>query len=332
MKICIITIYNSLNYGAYLQAYASYKYLTGLGHDVYMYEPEPSNFKYLYHALHLKDFKNLNFNYSLLRGYMKDWKQFKIAKNLKEEYDLVYIGSDELWNVDNYNFSHDDFYIGKKIQAKQIMTYAVSANTCSFENFSKIYGKGLNTLDSLDIIGVRDRHTASIVKQYGRDYQIVLDPTFLLSNYPDFKVEESEYILVYGYYFKNDEVEKILQFKNVTNKIMISVGFKHDWCDYNIPCSPLKFVSYIKNADFVITSTFHGTVFSIICNKQFYTFARENTKIHDILNKFDIEERNISDNNISNKIINYKDVNKIFSEEKKRSEYFIKNSIKKVGS
>lgn len=332
MKICIITIYNSMNYGAYLQAYATYSLLSAEGHDVYMYETEKRNLPFYIHALHLRDFKNFPFNFKLLNNYMKDWREFKIVRDLNDTYDLVIIGSDELWNVDNYNFSHEGYYIGKGINSKEIITYAVSANTCTLERFSEVYGTGENILENLDGIGVRDKNTLSIASKCSAITPIeVLDPTFLQNSYKESATCVDDYILIYGYYFTEEEKEKIDIIKNIMKKKIVSVGFKHEWCDLNIPCSPLEFVSYVKNAAFVITSTFHGTVFSIMNNKQFATFARKNSKIHDILKKFDLETRNITCNDCNltiNNFIDYNEVNRTIDVKKNESLQFLANFIK----
>ncbi|MGG7214901.1 polysaccharide pyruvyl transferase family protein [Clostridium nigeriense] len=332
MKICIITIYNSMNYGAYMQAYATYSLLTAEGHDVYMYETEKRDLPFYIHALHLRDLKNFLFNFKLLKKYVKDWKEFKIVRDLNDTYDLVIIGSDELWNVDNYNFSHEGYYIGKGINSKEIITYAVSANTCTLERFCEVYGKGKNILENLDGIGVRDKNTLEIASKCSNIVPTeVLDPTFLPNSYKESSTYVDDYILIYGYYFTEEEKEKITIIKNIMKKKIVSVGFKHDWCDLNIPCSPLEFVSYVKNASFVITSTFHGTVFSIMNNKQFATFARKNSKIHDVLKKFNLEKRNITSNNcnlIVNNFIEYDKVNSIIKARKKESLQFLTKFIK----
>ena len=71
----------------------------------------------------------------------------------------------------------------------------------------------------------------------------------------------------------------------------VSVSLYNPWCDVNITATPLEFLGYLKNAKSVVTSTFHGTVLSIILNKQFYTYAHTNEKICEILADLFLEQR-----------------------------------------
>lgn len=299
MNICVVTIFNEMNYGAYLQAYAMGEYLRQKGHDVVFYEEKSWGWKESFHALHLRDFRHIDFNAKLLFGYMKDRRYFKKTGDLHAEYDLVIIGSDELWNVRNYNFAHERYYLGEDMKASKCITYAVSCNNCDAEEFSSVY-PDLKNFFALDDIAVRDEHTHSLVKLLSNRVPVdVLDPTFLV----DYKVNEplihGEYLLVYGYYFTEEEIAQIRHYRSrFPNLRMISVGFRHDWCDDNIACSPLEFLNCVSHAKTVVTSTFHGTVFSIIFRRDFITFARNNSKIRDVLNKFNLDKRNVSDGGV----------------------------------
>lgn len=292
MNICVVTIFNELNYGAYLQAYALKKYLTEQGHSVEFYKKEKWSAKDSLHALHLRKPAKLPFHYKLLKSYMKDWKHFVVTKNLTG-YDAVIIGSDELWNVRNYNFSHDTYYIGIGVGAHKCLTYAVSCNNCTVDEFSKQYPE-IDNFYALDGIAVRDKNTYDLVTALStRTPKMVLDPTFLTDYEVDGRIEKEDYILIYGYYFTEEEINSIRKYISQYSGIKtIAVGFIHNWCDKNIACGPLEFLNYVKYARCVITSTFHGTVFSIIFRKNFVTFGRNNLKISDLLRKFSLENRN----------------------------------------
>lgn len=298
MNICIITIFDELNYGAYLQAYALGEKLKKNGHTIVYYEQERWRIKDSFHALHLRDYKNILFHFKLLNNYKKDWKLFDKTNDLKGSYDLVVIGSDELWNVRNYNFEHSLYYIGNGVSAKKCLTYAVSCNNCTAAEFLTHYPQ-IDNFSCLNDISVRDKQTYNLVTTLtDRVPTVVLDPTFLIEYTVNEALEKGEYILVYGYYFTNEEITKIRKnSKNYSNLKIISVGFAHEWCDKSVPGSPLEFLNYIKYAKTVITSTFHGTVFSIIFRKNFFTFGRDNLKITDVLEKFGLEDRNVTDKN-----------------------------------
>lgn len=294
MRVCIITVFHEMNYGAYLQAYALGKRLEHDGHDVWYYEKRPWNIMDYVHALHLREIRNIGFNARLLMKYMKAWKQLKRISNL-DGFDAVVIGSDELWNVRNVNFRHEGYYIGEDMTSKKCLTYAVSCNTCSAEEFLKQYPE-LNNFAGLDDISVRDAKTYDLVTSLSNRVPVnVLDPTFLVDYDVPKPKETGKYILIYGYYFTDEEIAQIKEYtRRYDDVTVISVGFPHSWCDKCVPCGPFEFMGYIKYAQEVITSTFHGTVFSIIFRKNFLSFARNNAKTLDVLHKFGLDEQNVS--------------------------------------
>ena len=115
---------------------------------------------------------------------------------------------------------------------------------------------------------------------------------------------------------------------------LISVGFDLKWCDKSISASPFLFLSYIKNAAYVITDTFHGTVFSIIYNKSFVTYGGSNTKIREITNQFGISERNINNEDsleiaFSNNM-EYRKINSFIEKYKNDSLKYIYDSFQSI--
>lgn len=299
MKVCIVTVFHEMNYGAYLQAYALGRRLERDGHDVWYYEKTPWSVMDYVHALHLREIRNLGFNIRLLKGYAKAWRLLKRTGDL-DGFDVVVIGSDELWNVRNVNFRHDGYYVGKGMSAPRRITYAVSCNTCSAEEVLRQY-PDLDGFSELDDISVRDAKTADLVRTLSDRVPVnVLDPTFLV----DYKVpkpkEKGRYVLIYGYYFTDEEIRRIGEYLRRYDDItVISVGFPHSWCDKCVACGPFEFMGYVKGAHEVITSTFHGTVFSIIFRKNFLSFARNNAKTLDVLHKFGLDGQNVSDADVA---------------------------------
>lgn len=330
MNIVIITIFNEMNYGAYLQAFALGEYLKSKGHTVSYYENSRWTSRDSFHALHLRDLKHLGFNLSLLRAYKKDW--MRITKtNTFDGFDLAIIGSDELWNVRNVNFSHDRYLLGEGVDSRRTITYAVSSNNCTPEEFSNEYAE-VKGFGSLDAISVRDAATDGLVRALtGVEPEVVLDPTFLIDYPVSNRVVSGQYMLVYGYYFTEMEVERIKEYRlKYPDAKLVSVGFRHEWCDENVPCGPLDFLDCVRHACAVATSTFHGTVFSIIFRKSFIAFARDNSKILDILDKFGLSDRNSSDRVVASisRNVNYSDsVEREISSWVRKSKDYLENQL-----
>ena len=104
------------------------------------------------------------------------------------------------------------------------------------------------------------------------------------------------------------------------------------WCDKQIMATPFEFLSFIKNAEMIVTETFHGTIFSILYNKNFVSFANNKSKLCDLLERFNLESRDASKKNLISILkekIDYAKVNKILEKERKKSIDWLINAIEK---
>ena len=331
MKILVITVYNSFNFGAFLQAFAMYKYLTNQGHKVDFLCMEKHDF--VFHKNYYKTKNPIRFfkRFITEKSFNKDIKLINSIDSVESSYDLAIIGSDELWNVVNNGFEHKPEYIGYNISAKNIITYAVSCNRTTVKDFNMHY-KYDDVFSKLTAISVRDRMTEKLVKELASNINPikVLDPTFLY----DFSVNRNrinkKYVLLYGYSFLDDEVVKIKEYSRKMNLPIYSVGFEHKWCDKYINCGPIEFLDYIYSSDAVITATFHGSVFSIIFEKPFASFGRDNLKVLDLLDTFELDDKNASRYGISEILsskFDWVNVKNIRNDKKLISENFLKEYI-----
>ena len=152
-----------------------------------------------------------------------------------------------------------------------------------------------------------------------------LDPVLVsgINNLPLPKINIKDYIIIYAYTGRIAEHEKdtIIRFARKYNKKIISIGYYHDFVDKVIVCNPFKALAYIKNCDYVITDTFHGSIFSIIFEKQFVSFIRESNKekMQDLLEHLNLKNRCLEDVKLLEKKllqeINYNNTNDIINQE-----------------
>ena len=323
-KIGICTLCFANNFGAILQAFALQETLLNLGYDV--------------EFLRLEEKTSIS-NESNAEEYRNSKKHLKIAEKLydktKDSYDAIIIGSDEVWNLKNNGFAHLDEYFGHNLNCNNIFTYAPSSNGTTKEMFNKFYNDNPISFDNLKNISVRDKHTQTLVKELsGRDAELVLDPTLLIENFEKYaKYPENDlkdYIAIYGYNFSDEEMNKITNFAKKHNKKIYSLGFEKDWCD-TLNADIFEFLGYIKKADYVVTNTFHGTLFSIILEKNFAVFTNNSSKLNDVLNKFNLTNRDCMNKDCLNEIlsnnINYNDVNQIKKQLREASLTYLKNSL-----
>lgn len=271
MKIGIVTVYNSSNYGSKLQAFALQRVLENLGHKVSFIPWTGRNI--LFNSIMWPSIITRHFSYKQLNAarcrykvLKNDQKFFKTQKKLND-IDLVIIGSDTLWDVKRKCFQKPVFY-GKIKTDKPIITYAVS---CSDSDEGDFYAhqKLIDHIANIHSIFVRDTHTQKVVERVcGRETGLVCDPTLLVDekiwNIQNVEVDLSDVILIYTYSLPQNIIGHIKRYAEENHLRTVALCMYQAWCDEYMCCSTYEFPSYLKAARYVVTNTFHGTIFSII--------------------------------------------------------------------
>lgn len=153
-------------------------------------------------------------------------------------------------------------------------------------------------MTGFDSISVRDNTTAKIVeKLIGKYPEIVCDPTLLLSEEEydlitadDRCFEKEKYIFIYHFNdIEEEQKKRILELKRHMGCKLVSFSEYRSWCDINIANNPNLFLTCMKNAAFIVTDTFHGTIFSVIYHKKFADYGGTKLKISDFLNKIGLQ-------------------------------------------
>jgi hypothetical protein len=278
------------------------------------------------------------------------WKILNIDSQMDYDYacDLMIIGSDEVFNyTQNHVFGYVPAFFGHGINAKSIVSYAASAGYATpkdveNDNMQKELTEGFA---KFDYIGVRDKNTYELVSRYSSAQpKYVIDPTLLY----DFNTEvpgqsiPSGYLLVYAYDGRldaPDDVEKIRAFANAKGLRIVSVGFYHEWCDENLVLSPFEVLSVFKHASYIVTDTFHGTIFSIKNQKPFVSLLRKenrwgsnSNKLGFLLSQLGLESRiNRNLDNLASHLddpIDYVRVNERISQLRESSIQFLDQALK----
>lgn len=269
MKIAIVTIYSALNYGSYLQAFAMQKTLERLGHDVAMLDC--SNMGLYKKIRSIISIREPIFYLKRFFAYKKDWEKLNITRAVDEYYDAVIVGSDEVWNI-NGHFEHWPQYLGEKINSANLIAYAPSIGFIKPEELinDKRFVEGIK---NFDMICPRDIVTRDIsLKLSNKVTERVVDPTLLVLDdwdklVPKLKIKD-KYIVYYSYLNNTPMKDYIKNFAKRNNYKIIVAGFNHKWGDKIMMVTPLEFLSLIKGAEYVFTSTFHGSVLSTIMKKK----------------------------------------------------------------
>lgn len=360
MKVGILTHHTVINQGAILQMYATTKWLQERGIDVctlsyiknFDFDLETSakynislkNYPYYFREYLLKKGIGLTiFNIKkqiLYKKYIKE--TFKFENYALNYQDAVIVGSDEVFSLE---YGCNSMMYGHGVNTDKLISYAPSFGQTDIVRIEKYHYKELlkSGLEKFSYLSVRDKKSAETVeKLIGQIPEIVCDPVLLYDFKKvktDIKKIKQKYLLVYAY-DKNmtdkNEVEAIIKYAKEKGLITVSAGTYHKWCDLNIVCDPLEWIEYFRNAEEIITDTFHGAILSIITNKNsFYYIRNINTnKLSNLLKQFYLENKILKEisykelKRVEKEKQNFEEINKKLKEIRKSSEEFL---IKALG-
>lgn len=323
MKIGILTYHRSQNYGALLQAVALRKVLASMGHDVSFIDYWPDYHKKLYKVIDWELLRMPNGVMSLyfllrsLRLYgprkrRSDAFEAFISRYILPDalpyakepfYDVVVYGSDQIWRKqDGLGGVFNPVYFGNNIlSAKRSISYAASMGIIHSGEEDKRFLK--DRLSRFSDVLVREESLKGLLDDCGTASSVVLDPTLLLQAEDwkkmfDLKPEaESDYLLFYdlqtdsiGYsVVKEYAARKNLRIKVIKGEPHIK---KEDGIEYIDSADPEKFVRLFYNAKAVITSSYHGLVFSLLFNKEFFTvFTVNSDRAKSLLTRLSLTDR-----------------------------------------
>ncbi|MDY5232267.1 MAG: polysaccharide pyruvyl transferase family protein [Faecalicoccus sp.] len=371
MKIGIITWFRYENYGTKLQAIALQNYLRRYGHNVQMIDfPVPSSQRphkkkkiltrvYGRISYEILKYAHKRYNSQLARKTLKmeqvineqcivtdPIKTDEDYVNICNQFNLLICGSDQIWNPNWYHpYYYADF---PEIKAKKI-SYAPSIGIREIpEKKKELIGKSLK---SFSLITVRENKASALLETIiGYKPQKVLDPTMLLTkeqwiNLFSLKIKKKQrYILCY---FLSDNrnhwtvVRKLAKEKNMSIRIIAQTGFSYFYKGRKYMDAGVKeFLDLILNADYILTDSFHGTVFSLLFEKEVYTFERfqddqffsQNDRVRELMDEFEISDHLLKYN--TRRItcvppINYITVDHRLSQLREKSATILNNGILK---
>lgn len=357
-KIGIITFHCANNYGAVLQTYGMQEYLRRQGHETYVIDYRPKYIVEMYAKFSIwhwisrnpwKCIKRLFIESKIKLIRIKRWNAFENfrttcfnlypyhKKNDFSEFDFIILGSDQIWNSEMVGGKMDGVYWGEGLKCN-VFAYAVSSRKFDYTSMELSYIK--ERLSKLSSIGVREESLKKYIQPLcSMEINVVLDPSLLAG--PEIykkiaqKPKETNYLLIYEI-GRHEKTRKIAYFiaDKLKLKIVELVNNPIQSEPYlNQVASPAEFVGYIINASFVVTTSFHGTVFSFMFRRNFFAI-RQNTsaddRIESFVNIMDVKSQFISsieDVNSYNQNINYVLVWDNYKLYRKKSMDFIFSSI-----
>lgn len=259
----------------------------------------------------IREDKFLEFQQKYFGQKIRICKGYNELKSAAEDYCAVIVGSDQMWSPSGLatNF-YNLMFVPDRIRK---ISYASSFGVAKIPTYQK--KRTAEFLKRIDYLSVREESAVKIVdKLTDRRAELVVDPTMLLSRkeWEDFAVKDRlvKDLYIFAYFLGSNlehrkevvELSKKKKMKIVTlrhlDEYIANDEYFGDIALYDI--APMEFVNLVKNAEYVCTDSFHGTVFSILFHKKFITFSRyddklaisKNSRITSLLSNLGILKRN----------------------------------------
>ena len=305
MKIGILTFHCAHNYGAVLQAYGLQEYLRSQGHETYIIDYRPGYLTRNYKAFNIRcwmastpreivyklRYEPFLWKHRILRSKAFDRfirNRFDLHPYVRHtnfsDFDAIFLGSDQIWNKTITGQRYDEVFFGRNATCR-VIAYAASMGRGTLSD--KDRERLRQYLAPMTAIGVREESLKELLQPLSaKPVYTTIDPTLLAGAEMFEKIasppaSDRKYVLVYDLSPYKREVLEIA--RNVAEKIGARIveldaypltGFSMRYKDQT--ASPEQYLGYFRHAAFVVTTSFHGTAFSLLFNRPFYTIKQDN--------------------------------------------------------
>lgn len=266
------------------------------------------------------------------------------VRELREKPPLadVYIaGSDQIWNTGFPNGTDAAYYLDFGAKDMRRISYAASFATRSLMNGTETFVKG--HLCAFDAISVREKSGLDILFSMNYQGKVVVDPVFLLTadnwnEVADLSHIEEAYILIYDFMQSKTVMDIAVRLSRLHHCKIYSVGsHRLDYADKNFVYAGCElFIKLIKDAECVVSNSFHGSVFALIYKRNFFVVEREdglNDRLTDLLERLNLQSRlvggGVSDAALKEDIP-YTLVDKILDLQIKESQEYLRENIQSL--
>lgn len=330
MKVSILTYHREDNYGAVMQAYATYKGIVSLGHtaefiDLRLPNGNKSIISKLVFAL-----KHYRFNQFRKRFLSSEtpitYYSLEELKSFPPNSDCYLVGSDQTWNPLIAKELLPAFFLDFGDEKQKRTSYATSIGLREWPGSKVIKEEDIiKCLSRFDTLLLREDSAIEIVKErWGKVAEKVVDPVLLFPDYSELigTPKESDEIIVYkliddSYFY--DQAFRLSKKMNLPIRSIGSVrrpkGFRASY-----PEGVTDWVRRLATAKFLLTDSFHGTVFALLYHRPFIVYVGDParlTRISELLSNVGLEDRILSHNssfeefiNLTKKIIDWNKVDK----------------------
>lgn len=269
-----------------------------------------------------------------------------ITKNDELQYDAYIVGSDVVWKPERILSEEAEIYFLNFTEGQvcRRISYAASLMTDDKNLLEQIKNKLEIYIQKFDYVSLRERSLIPFVEEvYKKPISCCIDPTLLLtaSDYNKLIPVELNNSLnedyIYYYVFEdNDTAYKLVNeySKRLNLPVVCQCVSPHKinrLLDFSCNDGPIEFLNHIKHAKFVITDSFHGTIFSIIYKKNFITLSRGrfSVRMNDLLKELDLLDHYFTGHNILSNInqIDYTRIDNLIKGWKEESLNYLRKAL-----
>lgn len=349
-KIGVITFHGAYNYGSFLQSYALQYYIKNHFNkecEIINYrKQEQKEFYNVYKKNNslrniIKNLCVIKYDKKLSRrneifenmiknelSISKKCESINELKEIESNYTQLICGSDQIWNSNILDF--DEAYLLSFSNNTNKISYAASMGGIPYIS-KEMMQLFKDNLKNFRAVSVREVEAKEVLKKiYTNNIDICVDPTLLLEKndydnlikeeYLNYELPKDDYIFFYSICYNEEMINRVVKFASEV-KLPIYMVFtgslriakcerKHINVIYDASVSDFLFL--VKNASYVFSSSFHGTVFSIIYEKEFFVINENkdgkflcDERMKSLLSKIDLTQRMINDEVSNNSKIDY---------------------------
>ena len=368
-KIGIITFHNSYNCGSMLESYAMQTILKKMGMETEIInfsnegQKEIYNYKFKNNSIKniiknilifpaIKKIKLNNYKYEEFKNknFILSENEYSKQEELTDyEYSTVVAGSDQIWNITIED--GDDAYFLPWVKKARRVAYSPSFGSKKIAEHTDNINKYIDYLNKFDAISIREQNGNKWIKEMiGQDVPVLLDPTMLLNKEDYDKIKDNnnvkdKYIFFYAPSFDTEICRfvkkvadkynlKVITWSTKSYFVKLIRRFGFELPDYE---DPSVYLNLIANAELVFTTSYHGTIFSTIYKKKFFTIKNggmygNDDRVLTLLNQLNMLERltpfEFDDNKDYLEEVNYEKYDSSVDELKNKAFDYINKNIK----
>jgi hypothetical protein len=314
-KIGVLTFHRCINYGSYWQARCLVEGLRARGHEAVLLDHDSGRVNLaewrcalrpvLPTAVPASDYRLYG---DKIRAFFHAFSALPLSRRFPledssemETFDLVVVGSDEVWNLSHPWYGGYSLFFGHGVRAARLVSYAASFG--SYAAAEGLHPWWVGHLRRFEAVSVRDENSRRLIRESVRiDPELVLDPCLQfdlpLAGTAGLEAPTNgPYVAVYGHNFSGGLARRARRWAQARGYSLVSIGYRNDWADAQwISAGPHEFARFVGRAEAVVTNFFHGCVFALRERKPFVCEAPpyRSNKIRDLMSATGGEQHLVS--------------------------------------